>query len=119
MVLARNLLRDIELFLPIGALFGLAMGQAGNGALLLWLLLFAVLPFFNRDRLRAGDLVAGSWVVERPKQKLEAAMSTGQVAATGTSPDHRGQLSLFRRGTESLWRIRIADAGTRAARKPL
>ena len=85
MVLARNLLRDIELFLPIGAFFGLAMGSAANSVIFLWLLLFALLPFANRDRLRAGDLVAGSWVVERPKQKLQAVMSAGQTAATGTS----------------------------------
>ncbi|MEQ1497297.1 MAG: RDD family protein [Novosphingobium sp.] len=85
MVLARNLLRDIELFLPIGALASLAGGGTGNAVILLWLLLFALLPFINRDRLRAGDLVAGSWVVERPRQKLEAVMSSGQTAATGTS----------------------------------
>lgn len=85
MVLARNLLRDIELFLPLGALIGLAGGQAADWALFFWLMLFALLPFINRDRLRAGDLVAGTWVVERPKQSLQAAMSTGQTAATGTS----------------------------------
>ena len=29
---------------------------------LTWSLGFAMLPLFNRDRLRAGDLVAGTWV---------------------------------------------------------
>ena len=85
MVLARNLLRDIELFLPLTALFALGDGAVEDWAVFAWLMLFAALPLLNRDRLRAGDLVAGSWVVEMPKRKLEQAMSTGQVAATGTS----------------------------------
>jgi hypothetical protein len=55
----------------------------------LWFLVFALFPFFNRDRLRAGDLIAGTWVVETPKRKLESAMSVGEAArglsaATGT-----------------------------------
>jgi hypothetical protein len=31
-----------------------------------WLFVFALLPFFNRDRLRVGDLVAGTLVVCNP-----------------------------------------------------
>ncbi len=86
MVLARNLLRDIELFLPIIALFVLGfVGGLTNWALAGWLLVFALFPFFNRDRLRAGDLVAGTWVLEAPRQKLQAALSTTQTAASGTS----------------------------------
>ena len=37
-----------------------------------WFLIFALFPFFNKDRLRAGDLIAGSWVDEAPKSRLEA-----------------------------------------------
>ncbi|MFM5922788.1 MAG: RDD family protein [Novosphingobium sp.] len=86
MVLARNLLRDIELFLPFVALLYLGFGEGpSRWAMAGWLLIFALFPFFNRDRLRAGDLIAGTWVVEAPRQKLEAALSTGQAAATGTS----------------------------------
>lgn len=87
MVLARNLLRDIELFLPIFALFSLTSGQNQLADWLIfgWLMLFVAIPVLNNDRLRAGDLVAGTWVVEMPKRRLEAAMSTGTVAVTGTS----------------------------------
>lgn len=88
MVLARNLLRDIELFLPVMLLVsaqgGDDMGAAGLAATG-WFLCFALFPLFNRDRLRAGDLIAGTWVVEMPRRKLEAALSTGAVAASGTS----------------------------------
>lgn len=86
MVIARNLLRDIELFLPIVFLAqasdGGDMGAAGIAATA-WFLIFALFPLFNADRLRAGDLIAGSWVVEAPKRRLEAAMS---VAPTGAAP---------------------------------
>ena len=78
MVIARNLLRDIELFLPLvfiaSASDGGDSGAAGMAALA-WFLIFAFFPFFNKDRLRAGDIIAGTWVVEAPKRKLEAAMS--------------------------------------------
>jgi uncharacterized RDD family membrane protein YckC len=83
MVIARNLLRDIELFLPLvfiaSASDGGDSGAAGMAALA-WFLIFAFFPFFNKDRLRAGDIIAGTWVVEAPKRKLEAAMSA-QVKA--------------------------------------
>jgi uncharacterized RDD family membrane protein YckC len=83
MVIARNLLRDIELFLPLvflaSASDGGDMGAAGIAATA-WFLIFAFFPFYNRDRLRAGDIIAGSWVVEAPKRRLEAAM-TARAAA--------------------------------------
>jgi uncharacterized RDD family membrane protein YckC len=78
MVVARNLLRDIELFLPLAFLFA-TLGGEGSGAVSLaitaWLFIFALFPFFNKDRLRAGDVIAGSWVLETPRRKLEEAMS--------------------------------------------
>ena len=89
MVIARNILRDIELFLPVVFVFGAANegGDMGLASLAgaAWFLIFALFPCFNRDRLRAGDLIAGTWVVEAPKRKLEAAMS---AIAAPASTDH-------------------------------
>ena len=92
MVIARNLLRDIELFLPL--VFLASIGEGGDAALAsfaaaAWFLVFALFPCFNKDRLRAGDLIAGSWVVEAPKRKLEAAMSVAKAAGTdsGARPE--------------------------------
>lgn len=81
MVIARNLLRDIELFLPIVLLAsaGVESGMAWLAATA-WFAIFMLFPLFNRDALRAGDLIAGSWVLERPRQKLEAAMSVAPAA---------------------------------------
>jgi len=74
-VIARNLTREIEAFMPLGLL--LSLGSAARGgsgwqelSVGLWLLLFTALPFFNRDRLRAGDLIAGTMVVALPRRTL-------------------------------------------------
>ncbi len=77
-VIARNLLRDIELFLPLTFVSAVGSDGGAGTAAAAWFLIFALFPFFNRDRLRAGDVVAGSWVVEVPRRKLEAAMTGAQ-----------------------------------------
>ena len=71
-VIARNLTREIEYFPPMGLL---SEGAARGAPLLalclgLWMLLFTLLPLFNRQRLRAGDLIAGTMVVVLPRRML-------------------------------------------------
>jgi uncharacterized RDD family membrane protein YckC len=91
MVIARNLLRDIELFLPL--VFVASASEEGGGAAGLaafaWFMVFALFPFWNKDRLRAGDIVAGTWVVEQPRRRLEAAMSAAQAKAGDVQPQPR------------------------------
>ena len=88
-VIARNLVRDIELFLPAVFLAQASQGGGDTGlatfAALAWLLVFLAIPLVNRDHLRAGDIVAGSWVVEAPRGKLAALLVTGAAARDGTS----------------------------------
>lgn len=92
-VIARNLLRDIEIFYPLVTLFTLlALSNAGEDigplgwVMTAWFVLFLLFPFFNRDRLRAGDIVAGTWVVERTRTALAEALSTkGAAAVEGAS----------------------------------
>lgn len=92
-VVARNLLRDIEFFLPIQLLLVQSVmsiiGQESGYSMWLvmfWSLIFLLFPFFNKDNLRAGDLIAGTWVVEDPRSKLDSAISTeGAAAAAGKS----------------------------------
>jgi uncharacterized RDD family membrane protein YckC len=76
-VVARNLTREIEMFLPLGVL--LTWGTAADGtvawenlAIAVWLLFFAALPFVNRDRLRGGDLIAGTKVIAVPQRRLSS-----------------------------------------------
>jgi uncharacterized RDD family membrane protein YckC len=85
-VIARNLMRDVEVFVPIVFLLSgeAEMGTTGLAALV-WLGVFVLFPFFNRDHLRAGDLVAGTWVVEAERSKLMQAMSVAKVASPQAS----------------------------------
>lgn len=76
-VIARNLMRDVEVFIPLAFLLGgigSSLGVMGWAAAV-WLGVFVLFPFFNKDNLRAGDLVAGTWVVEADRRKLPEAMS--------------------------------------------
>ena len=74
-VIARNLTRELEVFLPVGLLLS-ASGASGTpwGKILVlgWLACLLVLMFFNRDRMRAGDLIAGTLVIALPRQRLSS-----------------------------------------------
>jgi uncharacterized RDD family membrane protein YckC len=80
-VIARNLMREIEFYQPVGfVITSLASGQVewltvlgGTG----WTIIFLLFPLFNRDRMRVGDLLAGTWVVRAPKRDLQG--EVGQV----------------------------------------
>ncbi|MGA9320442.1 MAG: RDD family protein [Xanthobacteraceae bacterium] len=74
-VIARNLTREVEMFLPLGIL--LSGGKSAGGGVDLmqlsigvWLVFFAALPLINRDRMRGGDLIAGTMVIALPKLTL-------------------------------------------------
>jgi uncharacterized RDD family membrane protein YckC len=74
-ILTRNLTRELEVFLPAIAIFApnaLFPGAPVAARLLslAWMLLFGLLPLLNRDRLRVGDLVAGTMVVRLPDTVL-------------------------------------------------
>mgnify|MGYP000622150455 CR=1 FL=1 len=71
-IFARNAMREIELYLPLSFLAsnGDQVGAWINLAGLMWCAVFVLFPLFNRDRLRVGDLVAGTWVVKAPTRKL-------------------------------------------------
>ncbi len=85
-VFARNLMREVEVFIPISLL--LADAAVGVGlwvelCLIVWAAVFVLLPLLNRDRLRAGDIVAGTWVVYAPKAALLPDMATATAPAEG------------------------------------
>ena len=76
-VIARNLTREIEMFIPLGIL--LQSGRSSSGAIDwselsngVWLLFFAALPAINRDRMRGGDLIAGTLVIALPRRALSS-----------------------------------------------
>lgn len=79
-VLARNFIREIEIGLPFQFLMmgGDAVGTALMISGLIWSGIFLFFPLFNRDRMRVGDLIAGTWVVHAPKTELLGDISTNE-----------------------------------------
>lgn len=75
-VIARNAMREIEVFLPLSFLGQQAAQGTADAFLtlfaLIWSGIFLFFPLFNRDRLRIGDLVAGTWVVRSAGAALGA-----------------------------------------------
>ena len=85
-ILARNLVRELEIWTPLRFLIlnRMVWPDAPAWALLIagmWTFVFLFLPMFNKDKLRVGDLVGGTRVVMQPKTVLlpdlvaQAAMS--------------------------------------------
>ena len=138
-VLARNLVRELEVWTPLRFLFAsdLVWPGAPAWARLLaggWAFVFLLMPLFNRDRLRIGDLIAGTRVVLHPRVVLmpdlvdEAAPAlvaapsvVAPVGAAGT-PAHAfsaAQLSIYGiyelQVLESVLRGNPSDAAHREA----
>jgi uncharacterized RDD family membrane protein YckC len=85
-VIARNAMREIEVFLPLTFLFAAPREQVDAWITLagiVWSGIFLLFPLFNKDRLRVGDLVAGTWVVRAPRRRLAADMAQDNVEALG------------------------------------
>ena len=90
-VIARNAMREIEIFLPLSFLGQqTAEGTADTFLVLfafIWSGIFLFFPLFNRDRLRVGDLVAGTWVVRTAMPKLAEDLVGSGHRARRTFPE--------------------------------
>jgi uncharacterized RDD family membrane protein YckC len=95
-VVARNAMREIEIFLPLSFLAAQAVEGVADTFLiifaLLWSGIFLFFPLFNRDRLRVGDLVAGTWVVRNEKAGLSEDLVGSTYRPRRTFPPHALQL---------------------------
>ena len=83
-VVARNLIRELELFLPLMMLGVGASEDMVSGWTMLagvtWSLTLSLFLLFNRDRMRMGDLIAGTWVVMAQRVKLDSDMAASREA---------------------------------------
>ena len=81
-IFARNAMRELEFFVPLSFLFAADSATGVDGWIILagfvWGAIFAFFPLFNRDRLRPGDIIAGTWVVKAPARELRP-----DIAAAG------------------------------------
>jgi uncharacterized RDD family membrane protein YckC len=98
-VLVRNAMRELEVFLPLSVVFSRGDGGGGESWMYLlsfvWVGIFALFPLFNKDRLRPGDLVAGTWVVRAPKQALLRDIAEDQVAGASAYVFTQEQLDAY------------------------
>lgn len=70
-VVARNLSREVEVFVPFMVLIYGAISDPLVWFTMIWIFFFAFMPLFNRDRMRVGDLIAGTWVIDQGKTALK------------------------------------------------
>lgn len=89
-VVARNFVREVELFLPLTFLFSAGAEDMLDTTLALlgltWTLALSLFLLFNKDRMRLGDLIGGTWVVVARRRKIAVDLSTvGEAATAGLS----------------------------------
>jgi len=96
-VVARNLIRELELFLPLMMLgVGAAEDMVSGWTVLagvIWSLTLSLFLLFNRDRMRMGDLIAGTWVVMAQRAKLDSDITT--AAEAGAMQFSDAELSVY------------------------
>jgi uncharacterized RDD family membrane protein YckC len=122
-VVARNLLREVETFLPLTMLItGLFAGtvDALTGWLgFIWTGVFLFFPFFNKDRLRVGDLLAGTWVIRTTRDKLDRDLTTlPTVAGFAFTPEQLDAYGVYEletlegvlRRSEAAAKLTVAQA---------
>lgn len=98
-VFARNFMRELEVFLPMQFLF--MGGDRLNATIallgLVWSGIFLFFPLFNKDKLRIGDLIAGTWVIHAPKTQLlpDIASAPSEAAKNGQFAFTSAQIDMY------------------------
>ncbi len=84
-VIGRNLSRQFELMLPLMAIFTLGASGWFDLVAMGWMVALGFLPLFNEDRLRVGDMIAGTIVIRVPTARLLEDLTARAPAAHGFS----------------------------------
>ena len=89
-VVARNFVRPLEIGLPLTFMMP---GSGGDGASaatvvfgIMWTLGLGFFLLFNKDRMRLGDMIAGTWVVMAPKHRLSTDLATTSTTHPAGEP---------------------------------
>ena len=86
-VTARNLMKEVEIFAPMGLLGTLGEQSGLEGVLTaVWLLVVVIVPLANRRRQRIGDMIAGTQVVDNPRAVLVSDLALSSPAKASSQP---------------------------------
>jgi uncharacterized RDD family membrane protein YckC len=97
-IVARNIVRQVELFFPLALLVGDFEISIVWSVLfpVFWLFAITMMPFWNKDRLRMGDILAGTMVVcEPPHKALPPELATRAKYQTPSYSFNKAQLSIY------------------------
>jgi uncharacterized RDD family membrane protein YckC len=97
-IAVRNLMKEVEFFLPVGMAFGLSSAHLlSSGLSLLWIVGVAVVPIRSRRNQRIGDMIAGTLVVEMPKPLLLDDLALREAPQAARFTFTRAQLDVYGR----------------------
>ena len=120
-VLARNLIRELEVWMPMRFLLAgqIVWPDAPGWARLLaaaWGIVFMFMPVFNKDRLRIGDMIAGTRVVLHPRAVLmpdlvdeSAAAPTQAAGAPARAPAAAHVFSDAQLGIYGIYELQVLE----------
>jgi uncharacterized RDD family membrane protein YckC len=98
-VVARNLVREVEMFLPMAFLAGGAAQDMVDAATavagLLWSMGMSFFLLLNRDRMRLGDLIGGTWVVVARRGKIATDLSATMADQPGAPVFTAEELAVY------------------------
>ena len=123
-VVARNLIREVEVFLPLGLLISVALEGIEETDVALFystltcLAVLTLMPMFNRDRLRVGDMLAGTWVVSTKRVSLRHDLSDPHARPEEAAAKHvftKEQLDAYGIAELQLLERLLREADSRAA----
>ena len=127
-ILARNLIREIEAFQPMAVLLAgeqLMPGMPGWARLVatLWLFVFAFFPLFNKDRMRIGDLLAGTRVVVAPKPALLPDLAEKELTQMWGAPvkvvEPAFRFTAEQLGVYGIYELQVLEGVLRASDNPV
>lgn len=89
-VMARNLVREGEIFLPLAFIFGALAEDTISKSLaifgIMWTFGLGFFLLFNKDRMRLGDLIGGTWVVMAKRKKIAVDLAETQLGVSPGAP---------------------------------
>lgn len=122
-VVVRNLMKEVEVFVPGTYLvLGAADGALAYLMVLTWIAVLVAIPRFNARRQRIGDMIANTVVIIQPQAVLMPDLTTGRAPAGERFVFDAGQLDHYGRyELQTLEQVLQSEtrgaAGTRAQRR--